>query len=138
MPHYEAQRMDQISLSVELAVDATQLYKDWLDSDAHSEFTGGEAVIDPFEDGRYTAWDGYIEGVTLEVEPHTRVVQSWRTLEFPDDAPHSTLEVKIEAIEGGARLSLNHSNIPSGDGLKYRDGWNQHYFEPMKLHYGTP
>ena len=129
--------MDQISLSVELPVAPEQLYKDWLDNTAHSEFTGGEAIIDPFVDGRYTAWDGYIEGVTLELEPPTRALQSWRTLEFPDDAPDSILEVLFAATEAGCKLTLNHSNIPSGDGMKYRDGWKQHYFEPMQEHYGS-
>lgn len=130
--------MDQFTISATFAIAADQLYRDWLSSEAHTLFTGGEAVIDANVDGRFTAWDGYIEGVTLELESHTRIVQSWRTLEFQEEAPNSTLDLQFEALDGGGvKLTLKHSNIPSGDGAKYRSGWEEHYFEPMRQHYGS-
>lgn len=129
--------MDQFTISIILSATQEQLYNDWLNSAAHSAFTGGEAEIDPFEDGRFTAWDGYIEGVTLSLEPHSRIVQSWRTLEFPDEAVNSTLELRFEPQATGCKLTLAHSNMPSGDGAKYRKGWQEHYFEPMQRYYPT-
>ncbi len=127
--------MDQFTISATFPVEPKKLYADWLDSEAHSGFTGGEAEIDPFEDGRFTAWDGYISGVTLEVEPHIRILQSWRTLEFAEEASNSTIELTFEAVENGTKLTLYHANIPSGDGPKYRTGWQEHYFEPMAQYY---
>ena len=35
----------------------------------------------------------YIEGKNLELEKDKKIVQKWRTTEFPDDAPDSDLEI---------------------------------------------
>ena len=64
-------------------ITAQQIYNAWLDSEAHSAFTGSPAQIDPQVGGQFTAWDGYIQGQTLETEPFRRILQAWRTTEFP-------------------------------------------------------
>jgi uncharacterized protein YndB with AHSA1/START domain len=108
----------------------------WLDSEQHSAFTGGKATFSGVG-GPFTAWDGYIQGTTFEAYPHQRIVQSWRTTEFPADAPPSRLEVLLEADEGGTRITLIHSDIPEGQAASYEQGWRDHYFTPMKQYFGS-
>jgi hypothetical protein len=60
-------------------------------------------------------------------------VQAWRTTEFPAEAHDSRVEVLLEAIDAGTRVTIVHSNIPEGQGEKYREGWRQFYLEPLKL-----
>jgi putative hydrolase of HD superfamily len=110
-----------------------QIYRAWLDSRAHSAFTGATAVIDPQQGGSFSAWDGYIQGTTLELQPFQRILQSWRTSEFPSESPDSLLEVLLEPDEqpGWTRLSLIHSQIPPGQGQQYLQGWQDYYFTPM-------
>jgi len=98
-------------------------------------FTGGGAVIDPAVGGKFTAWDGYIEGKTKELQPYKRIVQSWRTTNFPASSPDSELEVFFETVEGGTKITLRHSNIPTGQGQDYKQGWKDHYFTPMKEYF---
>jgi uncharacterized protein YndB with AHSA1/START domain len=43
--------------------------------------------------GRFTAGGVYMQGATLELDPPRKIVQSWRTTEFPEEAPDSRLEV---------------------------------------------
>lgn len=126
---------DQLMLTITLPVKPDQLYHDWLDSEAHGAFTGGSAKIDPVIGGSYTAWDGYISGKTLELEPPRRILQTWRSTDFPADAPDSLLEVLIEAEGDGSRLTLVHTNIPDGQGKDYDQGWKESYFEPMASYY---
>ncbi|UCG00108.1 MAG: hypothetical protein JSV89_11340 [Spirochaetaceae bacterium] len=57
---------ESFELSEVFPVGRKELYLAWLDSKKHGEFTGAEAVIDPAVGGRFTAWDGYIEGTTEE------------------------------------------------------------------------
>ena len=85
--------------------------------------------------GKYTAWDGYISGKTLELEPGKRIVQSWRSTEFPADAPDSRLEVELSPVKTGTRVTLKHSNLPAGSSAEYRKGWIDFYFTPMKKYF---
>ena len=125
---------ESIRLSVVLPASAERIYKAWLDGREHAAFTGGKATSSPKVGGRFTAWDGYIEGTHLELKPQRRIIQSWRTSEFPEGSPDSRVEVVLDPASGGTRLTLLHSEIPAGQGEMYRSGWVKHYFEPMKVY----
>lgn len=128
--------MVSFTVSEVFPVTAVELYMAWMDSGTHTDMTGGEADIGPEEGDTFEAWDGYISGVTFELDPHRRIVQQWRTAEFDDDAPDSLLEVIFEDEgENLTRVTLRHSNLPD-DGMKYKQGWVEHYFEPMKAYFG--
>src|SRR5260221_6448827 len=112
------------------------VYDAWLSSEGHSAMTGGGAVIDPTVGGAFTAWDGYIDGTTLELEPPRRIVQTWRTTSFTEEDEDSRIEVVLEPEGEGTRLTLRHTNVPDGH-TGYEDGgWKRSYFDPMAAHFG--
>jgi len=115
---------------------ASKLYNAWLSSDGHSALTGSPAKVDGTVGGKFTAWDGYIFGTTLELTPNQRIVQTWRTSEFADDAPDSRLEISLEDVKGGVKVTLAHSNIPEDQVDSYRQGWEDFYFKPIREYYG--
>lgn len=127
--------LETIQLSAILPASPEQIYRDWLSSTGHTAFTGSPAEVDPAVGGRFTAWDGYIAGTNIELEPYRRILQAWRTSEFPTGSPDSRLEVLLEAVEGGTRLTINHSHIPEGQGAMYAQGWQDFYFSPMRAYY---
>jgi activator of HSP90 ATPase len=98
--------------------------------------TGSPAKVEPRVGGSFTAWDGYITGKTLELKPYTRIVQSWRTTEFPADSPDSRLEVLLEAAEDGTKITLIHSDVPDDQAGDYEHGWEESYFTPMREYFG--
>ena len=122
-------------ISTILPTTPEHVYKGWLDSNEHSAFTGEKAKIQPKVGGKFTAWDDYILGTTIELEPYRRIVQSWRTTEFPQDSPDSRLEILFEEVPKGTKLTLKHSRIPEGQAEMYRQGWIDYYFEPMKKYF---
>jgi len=125
----------KLNLSANFNIAPNQLFNDWLDSQAHSAFTSSPAKIDALVGGKFTAWDGYIRGVTMEIVPGKRIVQSWRTTEFPNAAPDSLVELEFEADGKGTRLMLKHTLIPDGQADEYEQGWLDYYFTPMKAYY---
>jgi activator of HSP90 ATPase len=114
-----------------------EIYESWLDSKKHSVMTGSEAKVDPRIDGKFIAWDGYIEGRTIELEVGRRIVQKWRTTDFPDDSPDSTVEIILEKVEKGTKIVLIHTEIPAGQKNDYKQGWKDFYFDPMKDYFGS-
>ncbi len=99
----------------------------------HSVFTGGEkAVASSREGAQFTAWDGYISGTNVEIFPHKKIVQKWRTAEFESSDEDSLIELTFVYKDNYTLLTLTHSNIPEGQGERYKKGWKDFYFIHMK------
>lgn len=124
-----------IKISAIFPVSAKKLYDSWLNSKAHSAFTGSKVQIEPRQGSQFTAWNGYISGSNVILQPYGRIVQNWRTTEFPEGAPDSKLEVLFEKHNSGTKLTIIHTHLPAGDEKKYEKGWKEHYFKPMKLYF---
>ena len=127
--------MESFTLSTILPATPKQIYKAWLSSEGHSQMTGSPAEVKGGIDGVFKAWDGYIWGKTLELEPYHRIVQAWRTSEFPTDSSDSRVEIRLEETEGGTKITLIHTNIPDGQGDSYKAGWDEFYFTPMHAYF---
>ena len=114
-----------------------KVYLAWLDSDQHSLMTGGSALITEDEGDKYSTWDGYIWGTNMELKPGEYIKQTWRTSEFADDQPHSIVEIYFEeGDEGSTLLKINHSQLTEED-IKYKQGWEDHYFTPMREYFSS-
>ena len=97
--------------------------------------TGAEAKIDPELNGSFNIWNGYITGKTLELLKNRKIVQQWRTTDFPEGSDHSVIEIVFHTTPDGTKLTLWHYNIPDGQGKEYKEGWKQYYFKPMKKYF---
>lgn len=128
--------MDSFRLEETFRAAPDRVYSSWLSSSGHSRLTGGRAKCAPVVGQAFTAWDGYISGFTIELDANRRIVQSWRTPEFPDTAPPSRLVITLKSARGGTLLTLEHTQIPQGQGPTYRQGWVDRYFEPMRAYFG--
>lgn len=121
----------EFTLKMEFNTSAENIYTAWMSSEGHTNMTGGEAAITDKVGESFTAWDGYIEGKNIELEPFSRIVQSWRTTQFEDDEEDSIIEILLEEIDKKTELTLIHTNLGE-DGAHYEKGWQDYYFTPMK------
>jgi len=124
-----------IKISAIFPVSAKKLYDAWLDSKIHSAITGSKAHIDARQGYSFTAGNGYITGSNLILQPYGRIVQHWRTTEFPEGSPDSKLEILFEKHNSGTKLTIVHTQLPNGDEKKYEKGWKEHYLKPMKTYF---
>ena len=127
--------MESFTISTILPATPEQIYNAWLSSEGHSRMTGSLAEVKGEIDGDFKAWDGYIWGKTLELEPYRRIVQAWRTSEFPADSLDSRVEIQFEETKGGTKITLIHTNIPDEQGDSYKGGWEEFYFSPMRAYF---
>jgi activator of HSP90 ATPase len=112
-----------------------EVYAAWLSGKRHAAMTcGGPATGSTKVGGRFTAWDGYIAGKNVRLEPERRIVQLWRTTEFKDGDADSEIDVQFEAAGKGTKITLHHRNVPEGHN-GYKSGWQSCYFDPMKAYF---
>ena len=105
---------DSFQLEIVVAAEPQRVFTAWMDAREHASFTGGgEATIESWNGGRFTAWDGYIHGIFLGVEAGKRVVQTWRTAEFSPEMRDSRVAVEFEPVRGGTRVRIRHNDLPS-------------------------
>lgn len=126
---------ESLTVSAIFPVKREKLYKAWLSSKEHTSFTGSKALINPKKGGKFTAWDDYIRGKNLELEPYSKIVQAWRTTEFSEKDPDSVLQLTFEDLKGKTRLTLKHTQIPDGQAERYKQGWKDFYFKSMKEYF---
>jgi activator of HSP90 ATPase len=112
-----------------------EVYDAFMDEKRHTEFTGAKASVDPKIGGMFTAWDGYILGKNLDLVRGKRIVQEWKTTEWPDYPP-SIVEFSLNQKDGGTELTMVHSKVPAEQAESYKQGWIDFYWEPMKKYFG--
>lgn len=124
--------LDGFEVEVVVPAEPQRVFSAWLDSKEHAAFTGGgEAVVEGWAGGRFIAWDGYIHGILLGVDNGRRIIQTWRTSEFPPESRDSRVIVEFEAARGGTRVRVKHSELPPSQTKRYEKGWIEHYLKPL-------
>ena len=124
----------EFTVTTTIKATAKQIYKSWLSTQGHTKMTGGVAFVSDKVGDSFTAWDDYVTGENLILEPYNRIVQSWRSKNFEDHEPDSQIEVILSEKDNETTLTLKHTNVPKS-GEHYKKGWEEHYFTPMKKYF---
>jgi activator of HSP90 ATPase len=107
------------------------VYEMLMDSRKHSRFTGDKAKISREVGGRIMAYDGYVDGVNLELVADKKIVQSWRGSDWPE-GHYSKATFSLKKIPGGTLLMFTQSGVPDDQLAPIKEGWKEHYWEKMK------
>jgi activator of HSP90 ATPase len=126
--------MIQFTISTKLPTTPERLYKTWLDSVGHAAMTGVNASISDQVEDTFSVYNDYIVGRNLNLIPHSRIVQTWRTSEFDEGDEDSHLDITFEADGNETLLTINHTNIPD-ESPDYAAGWQEYYFAPMRIYF---
>ncbi|MBI2934109.1 MAG: SRPBCC domain-containing protein [Chloroflexi bacterium] len=122
-----------IRQSVTIKASPHEVYEALMDSRKHSKITGSVARISRQAGGRFSVWDGGLEGVNLELVPDRKIVQSWRTSEWPQ-GHYSTVTFSFRELgDGRTRLTLRHTGVPEDDYENVKQGWRDFYWKPAKV-----
>ena len=118
-----------------IAAAPSEVYDALVTAKTHAAFTGAPAAGAKRVGGRFSAYDGYITGVHRVLVPGRRIVQEWTTTEWPAGAPPSTVEIALKRVKGGTELRMTHSNVPASQAARYRRGWIEYYWSPLKAYF---
>ena len=112
-----------------------QVYDAYTDPKKHSEFTDSKATGKPVVGGKMTAWDGYIFGKYLALEPGKRIVQEWTTTDWEEGYGPSKLELTLCKVPEGTELTMINSEVPEAQADEVADGWLEFYWTPLKEYF---
>ena len=125
-----------IKQTVVIPASPKEVYDAYVDPKLHSKFTGSKATGKPVVGGKMTAWDGYIWGKYLVLEPGKRIVQEWTTTDWVEGYGPSTLELCLKAVPEGTELTMVNSNVPEDQADEVAEGWTEFYWNPLKEYFG--
>ncbi|MDO8443317.1 MAG: SRPBCC family protein [bacterium] len=120
-----------IRQSVTFKASPHQVYEALMDSKKHAQFTGGKASISRQVGGKFSTYDGYAEGVNLELVPDEKIVQTWHASDWPE-GNYSRVTFSLKEVKGGTRLTFTQSGVPEEQYEDVSQGWRDYYWAPMK------
>lgn len=124
-----------IKQKVKISASLDETYGAFIDAKKHSAFTGSRATCVPKAGGKFTAWGGYISGKNIELVEGKRIVQEWKTTEWPSGYPPSRLELSFKKVAGGTEISMVHSGIQKEQAADIKEGWTEFYWAPLKEYF---
>lgn len=123
--------MKTIQQTVNFRSSPHDVYEALMDEKKHSQFTESKASISRKVGGKISAYDGYIEGKNLQLIKDKKIVQEWRSSEWPD-GHYSRATFSITKTKSGAKLIFTQTNVPNEHYKSISDGWKEHYWQKMK------
>jgi activator of HSP90 ATPase len=108
-----------------------EVYEAFLSSREHSEFTGSPARCSAKVGGRFAAWDNYISGRNIKLVGDKKIVQEWKTTEWPEGYEPSILTISLKKRSNGTQLNMVQSRVPASQFDEYDKGWYESYWDPM-------
>ncbi len=112
-----------------------QVYDAYMNSRKHAQFTGDSASISPKVGGKISAGSGYISGKNVRLVKGRLIVQEWKTTEWPDGYPPSRLALSLKKTKEGTEIKMVHSKVPASQAKRYRSGWQEFYWRPLKEYF---
>jgi activator of HSP90 ATPase len=109
-----------------------EIYGALMNEKKHSKFTGARSKIRAKAGAAFSCYDGYLTGITLELQPGKRIVQAWRSQGWPAGHYSIVTFTLSKKSAGRAQLRLTQIGIPAADYPKKNRGWKEHYWEPLK------
>ncbi len=120
-----------IRQTVTIKASPHAIYEALMDSRKHTAFSGMPARISRKPGGRFTAYGPYLSGVNLELVSDKKIVQFWRSKNWPK-FHYSTVTFELQRVKDGTRLSFTQVGVPDNDYRAKKRGWIRSYWEPMK------
>jgi uncharacterized protein YndB with AHSA1/START domain len=122
-------KMATVTQSVVLPAPPARVFDAYTSGRAHGRIIGDSATFQRRVGGTFGAWGGAVHGVNLELARGRRIVQAWRTADFPA-GHYSIVELALApAGRGKTRLTLRHHGVPARMARAIAANWQACYWD---------
>ena len=121
-----------IKQKVKFRASPEWVYELLTDSKRHALLTGKRAEISRKVGGPFSTQGGQVTGINVDLVPGERLVQAWRTKEFPTGIFSMATFQFFRAKTGGTELVLTHRGVPKKLIPKIEKAWRKFYWEKIR------
>jgi activator of HSP90 ATPase len=109
------------------------IYEAFMDSKIHSKFTESKAVISREVGGKFSVFEGDLNGKNVELIKDKKIIQTWRSEgENWPKGYYSTITIILEPVAEGTMVKFTHTDVPEGAYESVKEGWTTYYWDPLK------
>ncbi len=123
-----------IKQTVTIGAAPKRVYEALLNEKKHATFTGAKAVISRKVGGAFTCYGSYLGGFHLDLVPGKRIVQAWRSNDWPKGTFSIATFEFAKAKGGKTKLKFTHAGVPSSSIKGINKGWQIYYWKPLKAY----
>lgn len=120
-----------IRQTVSFAASPRAVYEALMDSRQHSAITESKAVIGRRPGSAFSVWDGDVRGLTVCLQPNEKIVQAWRSSDWPA-GHYSIASFTMVPAPGGTKLVFEQFGVPASAYKGIAVGWKDYYWRGMK------
>lgn len=127
-----------IKQKVKIRLSPDRIYQLLADSKLHSKLTGQKAMISKKIGGQFSTHDGRVHGVIVDLVPQKRIVQAWRSKDFPVGAYSMASFELTETKDGGTEIVLTHRGVPKALIPAVEEDWRSIYWDRLRKEAAGP
>lgn len=126
--------MHKVSKQHVFAVGRGAIYRCLTDPVEFARFTGMPAQLEARPGVDFSLFGGYIKGCFLELHPEHRLVMVWRDNYSWDEGIYSIVNIQLDDVEGGTRMSWTQHGVPTHEVEHLGIGLGRKYFIAMETY----
>lgn len=123
-----------IKQKVRFKASPDTIYNLLADSKQRTKVTGLKADVSRKVGGAFSADDGRVTGVNVDLVAGKRIVQAWRRDDFPDGIYSMAAVTLTPTPGGGTELVLTHRGVPKWLIDDTEENWRNDYWDKMRDH----
>lgn len=103
------------------------------DADLIRKWCGSDAIVEAKVGGKFEMFDGWVFGEVKQIT-EDELAYTWKTTDWDEATTPSLVHYRLKADgQGGTRLTLEHTNLPTEDEMNsHKTGWSDYFFDPME------
>jgi activator of HSP90 ATPase len=117
--------------TIRFQAPAAAIYEVLVRGELFAKMSGAPAQIDAAPQGEISLFGGYISGRNLELIPNKKLVQTWRSKDWPEEI-ESTVSFALAEDQGTTTLSFEHKGFPEDMAEHLEKGWHEKYWNPIR------
>jgi uncharacterized protein YndB with AHSA1/START domain len=121
-----------IKQKVKFKASPEAVYRVLTDAKRHALLTGESAKIARKVGGAFSTRAGRVRGILVDLVPGKRVVQAWRSREFPEGVFSMAAFELTRQKDGGTLLVLTHRGVPKDLIPQIEADWRATYWANLR------
>lgn len=121
-----------LTLEFQLSAPPARVMQLLTDAALIRKWSGGEAVLENKVGGRFSMFDGWVNGAVTKTGAD-ELAYTWLTTDQPEGSKPTEVHYVLKKHDGGTKVILHHTGFATEEEMKdHRSGWADFFFDPLE------